>query len=160
MKRYLVGVLALALLVSISMLYKQSRQNALHGFYKADPSDIGGPVLHLYGFFSSDSCMPCGEVIGVLNQLPEDFRVTGVVPQGEASRIGQLKEQYRIRFPVHSAAKYRRYGPVIYASIIGASARGKILFILPCATLRPDEIVSFLVDFHMKLAPYLADASF
>ncbi len=160
MKRYLAGVLALCLLAVASVLYKHSRQNVFHEFYEANPSRAGEPVLYLYGFFSSDSCVPCAELIGVLNQLPEDFQVVGVVPHGEAARIEQLKEQYQIRFPVHNATRYRRYKPLIIPSIIGTSAKGKVLFVLPCATLRPDEITSFLISFHLKLAPYLENETF
>ncbi|MBM3305293.1 MAG: hypothetical protein FJY79_05015 [Candidatus Aminicenantes bacterium] len=113
MIRYLAGILALCLLVLVSIIYKQNRTNALLGFEKGDPAQASEPVLYLYGFFSSDSCMPCGEVIGVLNQLPDYFKVTGVVPKREAHRIGALREQYKIQFPIHDPSRYRRYRPLI-----------------------------------------------
>lgn len=159
MKRYLVVVLALCLMVAVSMLYKQSRLNALLGFYEPSPSRAREPVLYLFGFFSTDSCMPCGELIGVLNRLPGDFQVIGIVPQGEAAQVEQIKEQYQIKFPIHNVKKYRRYKPLINPSIIGTSSKGRVLFVLPCATLQPDEITSFLMGFQMKLAPYLANES-
>lgn len=160
MSRYLAGILALCLLVLVSIIYKQNRTNALLGFEKGDLAQASEPVLYLYGFFSSDSCMPCGEVIGVLNQLPDYFKVTGVVPKREAHRIGALREQYKIQFPIHDPSRYRRYRPLINPTVIGTSVKGKILFILPCATLRPDEIRTFLMNFHLKLGPYLADPCF
>ncbi len=159
MRKYLTGVLALSVLVLVSMLYRQGQMNAFAGFGKAS-SEPGEPVLYLYGFFSSESCAPCGELIGVLNSLPEHFRVTGVVPRSEASRIELLKEEYQIRFPVKSAAEYRRHLPIITPTVMGVSAGGRILFVLPCPTLRPDEITAFLAGFRMKLAPALADGSF
>lgn len=160
MRKYLVVILALGLIALASMLYKQSRANVLLGFEKGVPVQASEPVLYLYGFFSSDSCMPCGEVIGVLNQLPDYFKVTGVVPQSEAPRIKLLREQYQIRFPVYGRKKYRRFSPLVNPTIIGASRGGRILFVLPGATLRSDAIISFLMDFHLKLAPYLANESF
>lgn len=160
MRKYLVVTLALGLIALASMLYKQGQANALVGFDKETEAQTTEPVLRLYGFFSADSCMPCGEVIGVLNQLPEHFQVIGVVPRGEASWIELLRQQHQIRFPVQSAASFMRYRPLVTPSIIGASRGGKILFVLPCVTLRPDDIKTFLMNFHMRLAPYLASESF
>ena len=125
-----------------------------------NPNPSHEPLLYLYSFFSSDSCLPCSEVIGVLNTLPDDFQVIGVVPRSESRMIEQLKVKYQIRFPVYSAAKYRRYKPFINPTIIGASRGGRILFVLPCATLEIDAIRTFLLGFHLKLAPYLANESF
>jgi hypothetical protein len=159
-KKYIAGVLLIVCIVLASMLYKQKQVNVFHGFRKAVPSQKSEPVLYLYGFFSGDSCMPCGEVIGVLNELPDYFQVTGIVPRGESARIGFLKEKYQIRFPVHSVDRYGRYKPLVNPTIIGATANGRILFVLPCPSLRPEEIRKFLMDFHLKLAPYLADPSF
>jgi len=159
MKNYLIGCLALCLLASASMIYRQGQTNVFLGFDK-NLGPAGEPTLYLYGFFSSDSCMPCAELIGVLNQLPEDFRVTGVVPQGDAPRIPLLREQYQVRFPIYGAAKFRRYKPVVNPTIIGVSRGGKLLFVLPCVTLEPEEIRAFLDDLHLKLSPYLADESF
>jgi thiol-disulfide isomerase/thioredoxin len=161
MKKFFAAALpaVLSSLVLFSLLYKERQMNVFVRFGKA-PAEAGEPVLYLYGFFSSESCASCRELIGVLNNLPVHFRITGVVPQAEAPRIELLKEEYQIRFPVYDAAKYRRYKPLINPSIIGASAKGKILFVLPCATMRPDEITSFLIGFQMKLAPYLANESF
>lgn len=159
MKGYLAGVLALCVMALASMLYKQGRANVFAGFEKVS-AQAGDPTLYLYGFFSSESCAPCAELIGVLNNLPEEFRVTGIVPRAEAARIELLKEEYQIRFPVLSSARFRRYRPFVTPSIIGASRGGRILFVLPCATLGPEEIRMFLIDFQVKLAPYLANESF
>ncbi len=159
MKRYLVGGLAICLLASASMQFKQRQMNVFAGFDK-NPTPTSEPTLFLYGFFSSDSCVPCAEMIGVLNQLPGYFRVFGVVPRREAPRIKSLKAEYRIRFPVYDSTKFRRYKPIINPTIIGASRGGKILFVFPCTTLEADEIRTFLMGFHSKLAPYLADLSF
>ena len=159
MRRYLAGVLAISILVLVSLIYKQQQMNTFAGFGKAS-SRPGEPALYLYGFFSSESCVPCGELIGILNNLPEHFRVTGVVPRSEASRIELLKEEYQIRFPVTSAAEYRRYLPFITPTVMGVSPSGRVLFVLPCPALRPDEITAFLIGFHQKLVPALADGSF
>ena len=160
MKKYVAGVLAIGCFVLASMLFRQRQVNVFHGFHRAVPSQKSEPILYLYGFFSGDSCLPCGEVIGVLNQLPDYFQVTGVVPRGETARIELLKKQYQIRFPVHSVVRYKRYKPLLNPTIIGATASGRILFVLPCPTLRPEEIRTFLMDFYLKLAPYLDDPSF
>lgn len=159
MRKYLIVALALCLLASTSMLYRQGRMSVFRGFDK-NPGPAGDPILYLYGFFSSDSCVPCEELIGVLNQLPEDFRVVGVVPQREVPRIPLLREQHKVRFPISGAAKFKRYKPLINPTIIGVSRGGKILFVLPCATLRPEEMWAFLEGIHLKLAPYLANESF
>ena len=159
MRKYLAGVLAICVIVLASMLYKQGRQNVFSGFDKAT-AQVGEPVLFLYGFFSSESCAPCGELIGVLNNLPEQFRVTGIVPRAEAPQTELLRQEYQIRFPVQSSARFKRHLPLVTPTVIGTSRGGRILFVLPCTTLGPEEIRTFLIDFQVKLAPYLANDYF
>ena len=85
MKNYIIGTLAVVILVLASLLYKKSVTPVNRGFpvfIEAERVEVEVP-LFLYVFISKHNCIDCMEFIEVLNNLPPQFIVSGVVRDEE-----------------------------------------------------------------------------
>jgi len=84
MKNYVIGILAVCILLFLTLLYKGSIAPVLINFpldeIKQEKNAPGEPPLFLFVFFSRHNCNTCLEAFQVLNELKPPFIVTGIVP--------------------------------------------------------------------------------
>ena len=153
-KNGIIGVLLISILVIFSFMYKDSRRSILGKF----PVEIlpgenasGDPPLFLFFFFSRHHCPVCLEAIGILNQLPPQFVVTGIVPVGELENEADFRKATGAMFNLkHFKESYRRFTPHYAPAIFGVKANGDILFVLPGVPGEKQYLYDFLVSFYSK----------
>ncbi len=154
MRNYIIGLLTIALLVSISVIYKKSKNPVLEKFPVTNPlktPDSGMPPMYLYLFFSSNNCHSCLESIEVLNKLPPPFVVTGIVPGHELENEASLRAVSRADFSlIPMENRFRKYMPNYAPTIYGVASDGKIIFVLPSVPDQKDYLYNFLVNLHSK----------
>lgn len=156
MKNYLIVFLMVVILALTSIIYKNSKSSIYDGFplKKISTADVDAP-LFLYVFFSKNNCRDCMQVIELLNILPIQYRVVGVVPENELEKESELRSMTKAEFPLISIAKYKKYIPPYAPSILGISRKGKIYFILPGVPKAKEYLQKFLDEFHHKVYPSL-----
>ena len=156
MKNYVIGTLAVIILVLASVMYKNEKLPRSR-FPVAAENKSGETEsevhLYLYVFFSKNNCIDCFEVIGVLNNLPPHFRVFGVVPEDQLKEEKELRRITTATFPLLSPAKYKKHIPWCTPTIIGVSPKGNIVFILPGVPGEKEYLQDFLESLYTKLYP-------
>jgi glutaredoxin-related protein len=156
MKNLLIVFLLVVILVLASFLYKNSMTSIYRNFPMVEVRAEGDEVhFFLYVFFSKHNCKDCLEVIDSLNTLRSHFKVIGVVPDSELKNEMELRSQTGAEFQLIRNNEYRKYITPYTPSVLGASKRGRIFFILP-AVPKLKEFLEFYLDaFYQKTFPYL-----
>lgn len=156
MKNYVIGTLAVIILVLASIIYK-IETSPRNQFPVLEETQIRGNdvkvPLFLYVFFSKTNCRDCMEVIEVLNDLPPHFVVSGVVPADELKEEKELRRITGAAFPLLNLAKYKKYIPWYAPTIVGVSPKGEILFVLPGVPGGKTYLQNFLDSLYGKLYP-------
>ena len=161
MKNYVIGTLAVVILVLASIIYK-NETSPRNRFPVLEESKIrGGNVevpLFLYVFFTKRNCQDCLEIMDVLNNLPPHFIVTGVVPRNDLKDEKELRHITGAAFPLISGAKHRKYIPWYAPTIIGVSPAGDIIFSLPGVPGEKTYLETFLDSLYSKIYPVFLNA--
>ncbi len=157
MRNYVIGLLVVAILVMGSIIYKnetspRNRFPALEEGIVGNAGDVEVP-LFLYVFFHKKNCHDCLEIIEVLNNLPPQFIVIGLVPESELKDEKELRQVIGAAFPLISAVKYKKFIPFYTPTIIGVSPERDILFILPGVPGESAYLKTFLDSLYAKLHP-------
>ncbi|MCP4215895.1 MAG: hypothetical protein GY765_14675 [bacterium] len=92
-------------------------------------------------------------MIDVLNDLPPQFKVIGVVPGHELKEEDLLRRMTGANFPLLSGAKCRKFAPPYSPSIVGLSKKGTINFVLPAVPGEKEYLAKFLTTFYRKVLP-------
>jgi hypothetical protein len=159
MKNYVIIFLAVCLIVSVSLIFKNERKRVFNDFPEPTverAQEIEGP-LNLYLFFSKNNCSDCLEIIEVLNTLPKQFNVCGIVPDDELSQEKQLREKSGALFPLIGARSYTKFSPNYWPTLIGTSKSSKILFLLPGVPNEKKYLEEFLNSFFDRVYPLLVE---
>ncbi len=155
MKNYIIGTLAVIILVLASLLYKKSETPVNNSFpvsMDTESFEVEVP-LFLYVFISKNNCIDCMEFIEVLNNLPSQFVVSGVVPENELKNEKELQEITGATFPLMSVKKYKKFIPWYTPAIVGVSPKGDIIFQIPGVPGEKKYLEDFLDSLYGKLYP-------
>jgi hypothetical protein len=155
MKNYIIGTLAVIILVMASLFYRNNTAPVNKKFpavMEAEKYDVEAP-LFLYVFLSKNNCIDCMGFIEVLNSLPPQFVVSGVVPDGDLKNGKELREITGATFPLMSVKKLKKFIPWYTPSTIGVSPNGDIIFQLPGVPGEKLYIEKFLDSLYGKLYP-------
>ncbi len=152
MKNYVIMLLAVCLVLSISYAYKWKRANDLHHFPIEDiePEPKDDAVMFLVLSFYRDNCKSCMGIIEKLNGLGDPFVVCGIVPDEELANEKELREYSRAEFKLFPQSRFRNVIPLYTPSLLGVSAKGRIMFILPGAPGQVEYFDNFLYGFYPK----------
>jgi len=152
MKNYIIGTLAVIILVLTSVIYKYetSPRQRFPVLEEHKKSDVEVPLL-LYLFFSKRNCADCFEFIQVLNQLPPQFKVFGIVPEDELKEEQELRYLTGAAFPLMGPAKYKKHIPWYTPTIVGVSPYGDIIFVLPGVPGEKEYLKKFLDSMYSRL---------
>jgi hypothetical protein len=162
MKNYIIGLLAVMIVVLASIMYKNeaSPRYRFPVLENTQAANKDAP-LYLYVFFSKSNCPDCLEIIDVLNNLPPYFAVYGIVPENELKDENELRRITKAAFPLMSVSKYRKYVPRYAPTIVGISPpTGDILFILPGVPGEKDYLRTFLDNLYNKIYPIFLTEAF
>lgn len=154
MKNYIIALLLVVVLVLISFLYRYGTApaNDFPVIQDKRNSRVEVPVS-LYVFFSKKDCTSCFEVIEILNDLPSQFVVTGLVPEEELKDETGLRNKTGATFPLKSDKSFRKYRPWYTPTIIGVSPKGIILFKIPGVPGEKEYIEKFLDSLYSRIYP-------
>jgi hypothetical protein len=156
MKNYIIAILAVCLLVSISFIYKIEQKLPFDNFPGCHQDkkieDVENP-LFLYFFFSGSNCMDCLEIIDVLNTVPEQFIVLGVVPDKELKNEAELRARSGASFDLIGAKNFKKYSPHYWPTLMGISKGNRVMFVLPGVPNEKEYLVNFLEEFYKKAYP-------
>jgi hypothetical protein len=158
MKNYIIGTLAVIILVLASIIYKSEISPSPHNRFpvseetKSVDTEVEVPLI-LYVFFSKKNCIDCLEIIAALNNLPPQFAVFGLVPEHELKDEKDLRRITGAAFPLMSYTKYKKYIPWYTPSIIGVSPTGDIIFVLPGVPGGKVYLLNFLDSLYGKVYP-------
>ena len=152
MKNCIIGVLLVCILVIFSFMYKSSKSPILEKFpieNKKSDHHLDGPPLYIYIFFRKHNCPTCLEVIHVLNELPSQFIVTGIVKIKELENEAELRETTGAAFDLIAYNdSYKRFIPNYSPTIFGVGGNGKIYFVLPGIPGEKEYLEEFLIVFY------------
>jgi hypothetical protein len=161
-KNSIIGFLLVCIVVIFSFNYKDSHRPVLGKFPIENQPRInvpGVPPLYLYFFFSRRHCPVCLEAIEVLNELPSQFVVIGIVPAGELEKESEFRNATGAAFNlIIFKESYRRFTPRYSPALFGVSGNGDILFILPGVPGEKKYLNEFLIDFYSRSIEILAPA--
>ncbi len=161
-KNCIIGFLLVCIVVIFSFIYKDSQSLTLGKFPVENQPRInapGEPPLYLYLFFSRRHCSVCLEAIEVLNELPPQFVVTGIVPAGELNNEVDFRNTTGATFDlVIFKESYRRFTPHYAPAIFGVKGNGDILFILPGVPGEKKYLYDFLSEFYSRSIEVLTSA--
>jgi hypothetical protein len=162
MKNYLIGTLAVIIVLLISIVYKQQNIIMFSHFPVQEPEEMRGKSteasLYLILFFSKKNCASClDEIVKVLNDQSPPFYVLGVVPESELEDEQALRGITKAAFPLSSLEKYRNYAPVYTPTLIGVSPSGKVVFVLPGDTMQSRRLDDFFNSVYSQLYHLLGD---
>ncbi len=154
MKNYIIGFLGICLVVSLSFIYKISKTPVLVKFPIGNESaknTSSEPPLYIYIFFSQHNCPSCLEFIQVLNELPQPFVVTGIVPGEELKNETVLRKTTGAAFNLISIKEcHKKFKPHYTPAIFGVTGSGRVLFVLPGVPGEKKYLYDFLVNFYGK----------
>lgn len=153
MKNYFIGLLIVFSVFLSSVIYKNSKISNLEKFpVKSEiQNEKDEPKLHLFLVFSKRNCHDCLGIIDVLNELPSQFIVVGIVPEKEMKNSVEIREITGAEFPLKPLKKvYLKFLPNYSPTIIGSDYRGKVYFVLPGVPNEKDYLEKFLTDFYSK----------
>ena len=154
MRNYIITFLAICVVVVLSFMYKNSQAPVLGEFpmeHILKNEKNQEPRLFLFIFFSKHNCPTCMEAIEVLNGLPPQFMVTGIVPGDELENETDLRNTTGATFKLVSFKRsYNRFIPHYTPTIFGVAGNGKILFVLPGVAGAKSYLYDFLTNFYGK----------
>jgi hypothetical protein len=156
MKNYVIGTLAVIILVLTSIIIKNEMSPSPRNKFPLPEESMRGNAevpLFLFVFFSKSNCIECLEIIKTLNRLPAHFIVIGLVPQSQLDNEKELREITGAAFPLMSNARYKKYIPWYGPSIMGVSPSGNILFVLPGVPGEKQYLLRFLDSLYEKVYP-------
>jgi hypothetical protein len=161
-KNCIIGFLLVCIVVIFSFMYKDARNPVLGKFpveIQPPENTSGEPPLFLYFFFSKHHCPICLEAIDVLNGLPPQFVVTGIVPVGELENEAGFRNATGVTFRLVSFREsYRKFTPHYSPAIFGVKANGDILFVLPGVPGEKEYLYDFLISFYSRSIEILIHA--
>jgi len=159
MKSYIIALLTVAVIFLGSVIYKNNTSSALKQFpihkLKAEKEN---PRIYLIFCFSMNNCLPCLEVIETLNQLPDQYKVIGLVPDEELQFEDELRRITTARFELRSLKRFKKYVPNYAPSLFGISQKGKIFFILPGVSGENVYLRQFLESFLHRAKSLLGNS--
>ena len=162
MKNYVIAFLAICVVVILSFMYKNSQKQVLGEFpmeHIQKTRNNKEPRLFLFIFFSRHNCPTCLEAIEVLNELPPQFVVTGIVPGEELENETDIRNTTGATFKLTGMKRgYKRFMPHYTPTIYGVNRTGKILFVFPGATGAKAYLYDFLTNFYGKCIELLLPA--
>jgi len=153
MKNYVIGIMIISIIFLGSLIYRESKILNFENFpVKTNVKEIDSePRLFLYLFFSKRNCHDCLGIIEVLNKLPSQFKVIGIVPNIEMRNEIELRRITGATFPLEPLTKkYSTFLPNYTPTLFGAGYNGKIYFILPGVPNEKEYLEKFLTDFYVK----------
>jgi len=104
--------------------------------------------FYLFFFFSYKNCPPCLKVISVLNNLPPQFIVVGVIQSEELRDEPLIRKELGVTFRLISTNKLKKYIPPYWPTIVGVDQNRKIYFILPSVPDEKDYLAEFITKFY------------
>jgi hypothetical protein len=155
MKKYYIILGIILVLLTVSFIYKA---NISKNIFKNFPSDTDEKntndenKFRIYMFFNKNTCKSCMEVIEVLNGLPEQFKVYGVVPGPELKNELDLRNRTGVNFDLLSIKKFRKFRPLYLPSLLGVFG-GEIYFLIPATSGTKDDIFNLLMSFYYAATP-------
>lgn len=161
-KNSIIGFLLVCIIVIFSFVYKDSHAPVLNKFPVENLRRVNAPgesPLYLYFFFSRHHCPVCLEAIEVLNALPSQFVVTGIVPPGELNKESEFRSATGAAFNlIPFNESFRRFTPRYAPALFGISANGEILFVLPGVPGEKNYLYDFLIEFYSRSSEILTSA--
>jgi hypothetical protein len=156
MKNYVIVLLTVLVVVLTSFLYKGNKEKLYDNFpiERLEDPNVEIP-FHIYIFFSKGDCPPCLEIINVLNQLPAQFKVTGIIPENELGDIKEIRQSTGATFKLIGRGRFARYIPNYTPTLLGMSESGQIFFVLPSVPGQNGFVEKFLNQFYNKIYPRL-----
>ncbi len=158
MKNYFIVLLIVVNLFFLSYLYKIGKQNIFNGFPAELELNQKEPTLYLFLFFSVNNCRPCLEIIDVLNDLPSQFHVTGVIPEKEyrnSHTLNLIKMEIGFDFEINNANKFKNYIPYYAPTLFAVTKEKKILFAIPAVPEEKKYLKQFLESFYKSGYPII-----
>jgi len=123
MRNYIIVFLAICFVVVLSFMYKNSQNPVLGEFpmeHTLKNEMNQEPRLFLFIFFSQHNCHTCLEAIEVLNGLPPQFVVIGIVPGAELKNETDLRNTTGATFKLFVLqGVYKRFMPHYTLTIYG-----------------------------------------
>jgi hypothetical protein len=104
-----------------------------------------------------NNCYPCLDVIATLNQLSNQYKIIGLVPEEEMLIEEELRKMTGALFELKSSERYKRYLPNYAPSLFGINQKGEIFFILPGVPGENAYLRQFLESFLRKASPLLEE---
>jgi hypothetical protein len=153
MKNFVIAFLAVCLLVSISFTYKIAQNQPFDnfpGFHQDKKAREVENPLYLYFFFSGSNCRDCLELIDVLNTLPEQFIVFGIVPDKELKDEAKFRAMSGASFELQGAKGFKKYAPHYWPALMGISKGNRIMFVLPGVPNEKEYLLNFLEEFYRE----------
>jgi hypothetical protein len=149
-------MLCVAVLFVGSVVYKQ--QNTMVCYHFPVPESLKKQTeavpFYIFLFFSRNDCIPClVEIVKVLDTLPSQFCVAGIVPEDELKDKRGLMRLSGASFPFYSNQEYKKYLPWHTPTLFGVSPSGKIIFVLPGIPGQRTNIKHILSSIYGKLYP-------
>lgn len=134
MRKYVFCLMAVLIVVLTSLIFKY--HNTIHLYHFPVPESLKEKStdvpLYMFLYFSRKNCMPCVlEVIEVLDTLPSQFLIAGIVPEEELKDEEGLRRSTGVTFPLFNYTKFKKYLPWYTPTLFGVSPSGKIIFVLP-----------------------------
>jgi len=161
MKNHIIVSLTVIILILSSLMYKDSKSIGtpfpIHKNARARAKNVEVP-FYLYVFLKKNNCRDCLDVVEVLNNLPPQFIVTGVVPEKDLQNEKELRELTGAAFPLESFDDFGRHRPWYTPTIVGVSPFGKVLFTLPGVPGEKDYLKRFLDVLYGKVYPIFLEA--
>lgn len=88
----------------------------------------------------------------MLNKLPSQFCIAGIVPDDELKNEKELRRLTRGSFPLYSFQEFKKYLPWHTPTLFGVSPAGKIIFILPGIIGQSEYLENFIKSIYGKLS--------
>jgi len=110
-------------------------------------------------YFSINNCYPCLDDIDTLNQLSNQYKIIGLIPEEELLIEEEVRRVTGALFELKSNKKYKKFRPNYSPSLFGINKKGEIFFVLPGVPGENAYLRQFLESFLHKASPLLKDAS-
>lgn len=155
MKNYVIGLLLVTIILLGSFVYKINQNNIYQGFPNITINNKNKyeDSFYLFFFFSYKNCPPCLKVISVLNNLPPQFIVVGVIQPEELRDEPLIRKELGVTFRLISTSKLKKYIPPYWPTIVGVDQNRKIYFILPSVPDEKDYLAEFITKFYESAYP-------
>lgn len=154
MKNYIIGLLSVIILLSGSFIYKQNNIMICQHFPVPESlmRKSPGVPFYLFLFFSKKNCTPCIlEIIEVLNSLPPQFCIAGIIPKEELKEEPGFRKLTGMSFPLFSYHRFKKYLPGYRPTLFGVSPAGKITFVIAGTGEQKLYLRSLIISTYKKL---------